>query len=604
MNNQVIENKKGFDMNLFKRLFSYTKGYRKRYLFILFIAACSTGLGLLIPFVNGLILEYLGEEVIDFNKIIFLVVALTISVVISLFLSYYQTIMLHKLGNKIVYSIREMVFGKIESLSINQLNNIPVGKMVTRVGSDVNVLYELYTNILVNFTTNVFTIIGVVVVMFILHWKLALLVMISAPIIVVISYFFRKKSREAHRVVRNCITDVNAFLSENISGMKVTQIFNQEEKKLREFDQRNNALKKASLKEIIVFGIFRPSIYVLYISMIVLVLWTGSNEVISFYTFGVETVLTYSLIFTFYQYVDKFFSPLQQLAEQFNVLQSAFTAAERIFELLDTESEIKEDKDAIEVETLRGEIEFKNVWFKYVEDEWVLKDVSFKINAKETVAFVGATGSGKTTILSLIVRNYDIQKGQILIDGIDIRRYKISSLRKNIGQMLQDVFLFSGTIESNIKMKDDNITLEDITEAAKYVNADKFIEELPEQYNEIVRERGNNFSSGQRQLLSFARTIVHKPNIMILDEATANIDSETEILIQDSLEKMMNIGTMLIVAHRLSTVQHADKIIVLRKGEIIEEGNHQELLKLKGQYYKLYQLQYHHNLESELNNGK
>ena len=599
MNNQVIEKNKGLDFKLFKRLYSYTAGYRKKYVFVLCIAVLSTVLSLLIPIVNGKILEFLGEDIINFEKIMYYVIALTIAVILSLVLSYYQTIMLHKLGNKIVYSIREKVFGKIESLSINQLNNIPVGKLVTRVGSDVNVLYELYTNILVNFTTNALTIIGVVVVMFILHWQLALLVLISGPVIVVLSYVFRKYSRRAHRVVRNCITDVNAFLSENISGMKVTQIFNQEKKKLREFDQRNDALRKASLKEIVVFGIFRPSIYVLYISIIVLVLWTGSNEIISFYAFGVETVLTYALIFTFYQYVDKFFSPLQQLAEQFNVLQSAFTAAERIFELLDTESEIKEAEDAIEIETLRGEIEFKNVWFKYIDDEWILKDVSFKINAKETVAFVGATGSGKTTILSLIVRNYDIQKGQILIDGIDIKKYKISSLRKNIGQMLQDVFLFSGTIESNIKMKDENITLEEIKEAANYVNASQFIEELPNKYDEMVRERGNNFSSGQRQLLSFARTIVHKPNIMILDEATANIDSETEILIQNSLEKMMNIGTMLIVAHRLSTVQHADKIIVLNKGQIIEEGSHQELLKLKGQYYKLYQLQYHNSLERE-----
>ena len=329
---------------------------------------------------------------------------------------------------------------------------------------------------------------------------------------------------------------------------------------------------------------------------VTLVLFIGGKE---FLTTG---LVGYVTIYTFYLYIEQFFQPIQQLADQFNTLQSAMAASERIFDIIDTDPLIKDKEDAIELEDIKGRIEFKNVWFAYVGEEWILKDVSFTIEEKQTVAFVGATGSGKTTILSLIVRNYDIQKGQILIDGIDIKKYKISSLRKNVGQMLQDVFLFSGTIESNIKMKDENITLEDIKEASRYVNADKFIEELPDQYNEIVRERGNNFSSGQRQLLSFARTIVHKPNIMILDEATANIDSETEILIQDSLEKMMNIGTMLIVAHRLSTVQHADKIIVLKKGEIIEEGNHQELLKLKGQYYKLYQLQYHHNLESENNN--
>jgi len=370
--------------------------------------------------------------------------------------------------------------------------------------------------------------------------------------------------------------------------MKITQVFNQEAKKLQEFQEKNKQLKKSSLKQIFIFGIFRPSIYVLYIATVMLILWFGSNNVI------LQAGLTFEVIIIFHQYIDRLFNPIQQLAEQFNILQSAFAASEKIFAVLDQQPEIVDAPDAIELSDVKGEIEFKNVWFSYLPDEWVLKDVSFKIKANETVAFVGATGSGKTTILSLIVRNYDIQKGQILIDGIDIRKIKIASLRSQIGQMLQDVFLFSGTINSNIKMREDSITDDDVKQACEYVNADKFINSLPNAYQEEVRERGNNFSAGQRQLLSFARTMAHQPKVMILDEATANIDTETEVLIQDSLAKMMNVGTMLVVAHRLSTIQHADKIIVLQKGEIVEEGNHQELLKKRGQYYKLYQLQYQH----------
>jgi ATP-binding cassette subfamily B protein len=379
---------------------------------------------------------------------------------------------------------------------------------------------------------------------------------------------------------------MNAFLSENLSGMKITQMFNQEKKQYNEFRNRNERLRKSSLKQTITFGIFRPTMYLLYVIAIIIVVYFGSLEVMN------NPMVLFSLVYVFYQYVSKLFNPIQQLADQFNTIQSAFASSERIFEILDTESEIKDSEDAVEISEFKGKIEFKNVWFAYEEENWILKDVSFVINPKETVAFVGATGAGKTTILSLIVRNYDIQKGQILIDDMDIKNIKLSSLRKNIGQMLQDVFLFSGTIKSNIQMREDSITDEDIYNACEYVNANHFIEKLDHKYEEEVRERGNNFSSGQRQLLSFARTIVHKPQIMILDEATANIDTETEVLIQESLEKMRNIGTMLIVAHRLSTIQHSDKIVVLKHGEIQEIGNHQELLKKKGQYYELYKIQY------------
>ena len=306
--------------------------------------------------------------------------------------------------------------------------------------------------------------------------------------------------------------------------------------------------------------------------------------------------ITSGLVVTFYSYINKFFNPIQNLAEQFNWLQSAFASAEKIVTIFDMVPEVTDAEDAIELESVEGNIEFRDVWFAYKPDEWVLKGVSFKVNAGETVAFVGATGSGKSTILGLICRNYDIQKGQILIDGIDIKKIKISCLRKHFGQMLQDVFLFSGTVRSNITLGLEDISDDELNEACRYVNADKFIDKLDGKLDEPIRERGNNLSAGQRQLLSFARTIVHKPSVMILDEATANIDTETEILIQDSLERMMNIGTMLIVAHRLSTIQHADNIIMLDHGQIIEQGTHNDLLLQKGRYYDLYTLQYHKEL--------
>ena len=360
---------------------------------------------------------------------------------------------------------------------------------------------------------------------------------------------------------------------------------------MQDFREKSNALGRAKREQIFVFGIFRPLVYMLYVSSVLCLLYLGGSGYLKDQAF-MGQVITSGTLVSFYMYIMKFFNPIQNLAEQFNWLQSALASAEKVFTIMDLEPVIQDAPDAVELEEVRGEIEFKDVWFSYVEGEWVLKGVSFHVNPKETVAFVGSTGSGKTTILSLLCRNYEFQRGEILIDGIDIRKIKTASLRRHFGQMLQDVFLFSGTIRSNIVLRAENIFDQEIREACRYVNADHFIDKLERGLDEEVRERGNNFSAGQRQLLSFARTIVHKPAVMILDEATANIDTETEILIQDSLEKMQNIGTMLMVAHRLSTIQHADNIIVLSHGRIIEQGNHQELLENKGQYYKLHHLQY------------
>jgi ATP-binding cassette subfamily B protein len=410
-------------------------------------------------------------------------------------------------------------------------------------------------------------------------------VLATLPIIIFATFLFRLSSRKAYRQVRYNLSRVNAFLAEHLSGMKIIQIFNQEQRKFKEFDEKNTRLKKSYYKQILIFGIFRPTMYLVYILAVVVMFYFGGMQVLA----GAVAV---EVLLIFHIFIGRFFDPINQLAESYNILQSAFASSERIFGILDTPPGVLDAPDAIELNDIKGEIEFKNVWFKYVEDEWVLRNVSFKVNSKDSVAFVGATGSGKTTILSLITRNYDIQEGQILIDGIDIRNIKKSSLRSFIGQMLQDVFMFSGTIESNIKLRSDDITNEEMKQACDYVNANYFVNKLDNGFDEEVRERGNNFSSGQRQLLSFARTLVHNPRVMILDEATANIDTETEQIIQDSLTKMMTIGTMLIVAHRLSTIQHVDKIIVLNKGEIIEQGSHQELLKNKNHYYNLYKLQY------------
>ena len=483
------------------------------------------------------------------------------------------------------------IFTHIEKLSHEQLNNIPVGKLVTRVTNDTNSISMMFTNVLVTMVKNAMVIVAVLGSMLMLNYALTLMVLCFVPFVVLFTVIFRKFSRRAHRKVNDARTDINTYLSENLSGIKITQIFNREEQKMQDFLERSDKLKKARINQMFVFGIFRPMVYMLNISTIMCLMYFGAKgDIQDTVVFG--QTITSAIVVSFYMYISKFYNPIQTLAEQFDVLQRSFAAAEKIFTIMDMVPEVVDEPDAIELEEIRGEIEFKDVWFAYKPGEWVLKGVSFHVEPRQTVAFVGSTGSGKTTILSLMVRNYDIQKGQILIDGIDIKKIKISSLRKHFGQMLQDVFLFSGDIRSNILLREEGISDEEVMEACRYVNADSFINKLEAGLDDVVQERGNNFSAGQRQLLSFARTIIHKPAVMILDEATANIDTETELLIQDSLEKMKNIGTMLIVAHRLSTIQHSDNIILLSKGEIVEQGNHQELLAKKGKYYHLYTLQF------------
>lgn len=501
-----------------------------------------------------------------------------------------DTWMLQKMGQNIIYEMREEVFSHIHSLSLNFFNNTPVGKLVTRVSNDTEAVNELFTTILVKLFKNVVKIIGYAIVMLSIDPRMAGVSFLLLPIVAVLTFFFRYMSRKAYQITRNKITELNTFLSEHISGMKLIQIFAREDEKYKEFETKSHELFRANWREVMTFAIFRPSIYLLSVVAMIIVIGTGSNSVLN-------GTLSLGTLFIFISYISSFFEPIQELAEQFGTLQSSLASAEKIFSVLDEKPEIVSPANPIDV-TIQGRIEFKNVWFAYETEgdnpddyHYILKDVSFVIEPGQKVAFVGATGAGKSTILNLIGRYFDIQKGEILIDGVNILDIDTDVLRGAIGQVQQDVFIFTGDIKSNISLNNENISLEEIKRAAEIVNADPFIRKMPEGYDSPVTERGSTLSAGQRQLLSFARTLAYNPSILVLDEATANIDTETESLITNALEKLMDGRTTIMVAHRLSTIQHADKIIVMHHGKIKESGSHQELLQQNGLYKKLYDLQ-------------
>ena len=577
---------------LTKHLYNFIKPELLKFLLAMLLIVINVGLDIVCPLLISKHTEVLRQITVLgpladnslFMAIISFAAGFFILSVANQFLLYAETMLLQHTGQKIIYNLRMKVFTHIENMSQNQFTEMPVGSLVTRVASYTSSMSELFTNTLVQMLRNILTVVGVLAIMIYLSPLLSAFLSIIMVILFVASMIFSKYISKAFSKERGCLSDLNAFLSENLGGMKITQIFNQEKRKENQFNEKNNAYYKSRIKLMLGFGIYRPFVSFLYFGAIAL-------------TFYVGLMINFdgALIVAFYLYLSRFFNPIQNLADQLNSLQKAKTASERLFNLLDVKPQVLDKPTARDIEHFEGKIEFKHVWFAYIGEEWILKDVSFVIDPKTTVAFVGPTGSGKTTILSLIVRNYEIQKGQILIDDIDIQDITITSLRRAIGQMLQDVFLFSGTIRTNISLHDESFTDEEINEASEYVNADKFINKLPNKLDEQVIERGENFSQGQRQLLSFARTVLHKPQILILDEATANIDTETEVLIQESLEKMKSIGTMLVVAHRLSTIQKCDQIFVLLDGEIIEKGTHQELLKHRNFYYKLYQLQFEDN---------
>ncbi|MCR5255901.1 MAG: ABC transporter ATP-binding protein/permease [Acetatifactor sp.] len=577
-----------FNGNALFRLLTYTKKHLHWFGLSLILVMILTLTELTRPILIGDAIN-LFKDHSDPNELTSTVLKYGVVLVVGVICDLTQGWILQKTGQRIILNIRKEIYLHIQSLSSRFFDLTPVGKLVTRVTNDVDALEEMYSGILVKLFRNIVYIIGLAVIMLLLDHRLALFSFTLLPFVVILTGLLRYFSRKAFRVSRTRLTDLNTFLSENISGMKIIQIFGRESRKYDEFDEKSTKFLNASLNEIMVYATFRPLIYISSILSLMIVLKLGGEEVL-------HSVIDVGTLYIFAQYIQSFFDPIQELAEHFATLQSSLASAEKIFTILDEEAKIPEKENPVEIKKLKGKIEFSHVWFAYDDENYVLRDVSFVIEPGQKVAFVGATGAGKTSILNLIGRYYDIQQGNIYIDDIDIRDLKKSQLRSFIGQMQQDVLIFEGTIKSNIRLYDDYITDDKIVAAAKHVNASHFIEKLPHGYDEPVSERGSTFSTGEKQLLSFARTLAHDPGILVLDEATANIDTETEIMIQDALEKLMKDRTTIMVAHRLSTIQHADCIMVMHKGKIRESGTHQELLSQDGIYKRLYELQIHQQI--------
>lgn len=565
------------------RLIAYMKPYAHWEIFALLLVLGLTSFDLYRPMLVGDAIDTFGANG-DYDVIIATAIKYAVVLALSFVFNIAQTWILQKTGQNIILQIRKDLYRHIQSLGSRYFDITPVGKLVTRVTNDVEALNEMYSGILVQLFRNIVKIVGLAGVMLVLDVRLAAISFVLMPLVIGLTVLCQKIARNIYRLYRTRLTDINTFLSEHLSGMKIIQIFGRQERKFEEFHDKNTKLYKAFYREMLMYAVFRPLIYILSILSLMIVLWFGSRNVF-------DEIISVGTLYIFSNYIRSFFDPIQELAEQFSTLQSSIASAEKIFTVMDEEEFIPEIENPKQPDKITGKIEFDHVWFAYDGKNYVLKDVSFVINPGEKVAFVGATGAGKSSILNLIGRYYDIQKGHIYIDGIDIRQLSKKQLRSAIGQMQQDVFIFEGDVAYNIRLNDDAITDAQVKAAAEYVNASHFIEKLPQGYHEPVTERGATFSAGERQLLSFARTLAHNPSILVMDEATANIDTETEILIQEALEKLMDGRTTIMVAHRLSTIQHADCIMVMHKGRICERGTHRELLEQDGIYRKLYELQ-------------
>lgn len=565
------------------RLIAYMKPYAHWVIFALLLVLGLTAFDLYRPMLVGDAIDTFGANG-DYDVIIATAIKYAVVLALSFAFNIAQTWILQKTGQNIILQMRKDLYRHIQSLGSRYFDITPVGKLVTRVTNDVEALNEMYSGILVQLFRNIVKIVGLAGVMLVLDVRLAAISFVLMPLVIGLTVLCQKIARNIYRLYRTRLTDINTFLSEHLSGMKIIQIFGRQERKFEEFHDKNTKLYKAFYREMLMYAVFRPLIYILSILSLMIVLWFGSRNVF-------DEIISVGTLYIFSNYIRSFFDPIQELAEQFSTLQSSIASAEKIFTVMDEDEFIPEVENPKQPDKITGKIEFDHVWFAYDGENYVLKDVSFVINPGEKVAFVGATGAGKSSILNLIGRYYDIQKGHIYIDGIDIRQLSKKQLRSAIGQMQQDVFIFDGDVAYNIRLNDNDITDEQVKEAAEYVNASHFIEKLPQGYHEPVTERGATFSAGERQLLSFARTLAHNPSILVMDEATANIDTETEILIQEALEKLMDGRTTIMVAHRLSTIQHADCIMVMHKGRICERGTHRELLEQDGIYRKLYELQ-------------
>ena len=565
------------------RLVAYMKPYAHWVIFALLLVLGLTAFDLYRPMLVGDAIDTFGANG-DYDVIIATAIKYAVVLALSFAFNIAQTWILQKTGQNIILQMRKDLYRHIQSLGSRYFDITPVGKLVTRVTNDVEALNEMYSGILVQLFRNIVKIVGLAGVMLVLDVRLAAISFVLMPLVIGLTVLCQKIARNIYRLYRTRLTDINTFLSEHLSGMKIIQIFGRQERKFEEFHDKNTKLYKAFYREMLMYAVFRPLIYILSILSLMIVLWFGSRNVF-------DEIISVGTLYIFSNYIRSFFDPIQELAEQFSTLQSSIASAEKIFTVMDEDEFIPEVENPKQPDKITGKIEFDHVWFAYDGENYVLKDVSFVINPGEKVAFVGATGAGKSSILNLIGRYYDIQKGHIYIDGIDIRQLSKKQLRSAIGQMQQDVFIFEGDVAYNIRLNDDDITDAQVKAAAEYVNASHFIEKLPQGYHEPVTERGATFSAGERQLLSFARTLAHNPSILVMDEATANIDTETEILIQEALEKLMVGRTTIMVAHRLSTIQHADCIMVMHKGRICERGTHRELLEQEGIYRKLYELQ-------------
>lgn len=565
------------------RLIAYMKPYAHWVIFALLLVLGLTAFDLYRPMLVGDAIDTFGANG-DYDVIIATAIKYAVVLALSFAFNIAQTWILQKTGQNIILQMRKDLYRHIQSLGSRYFDITPVGKLVTRVTNDVEALNEMYSGILVQLFRNIVKIVGLAGVMLVLDVRLAAISFVLMPLVIGLTVLCQKIARNIYRLYRTRLTDINTFLSEHLSGMKIIQIFGRQERKFEEFHDKNTKLYKAFYREMLMYAVFRPLIYILSILSLMIVLWFGSRNVF-------DEIISVGTLYIFSNYIRSFFDPIQELAEQFSTLQSSIASAEKIFTVMDEDEFIPEVENPKQPDKITGKIEFDHVWFAYDGENYVLKDVSFVINPGEKVAFVGATGAGKSSILNLIGRYYDIQKGHIYIDGIDIRQLSKKKLRSAIGQMQQDVFIFEGDVAYNIRLNDDDITDAHVKAAAEYVNASHFIEKLPQGYHEPVTERGATFSAGERQLLSFARTLAHNPSILVMDEATANIDTETEILIQEALEKLMDGRTTIMVAHRLSTIQHADCIMVMHKGRICERGTHRELLEQDGIYRKLYELQ-------------
>ncbi len=575
---------KAYDSHLMKRLLAYIKPYRKYVIFAILMNIVVAALGPLRPYLTKIAIDkYIANS--DYQGLILISLVLFASLLFQAAIQFFLTYYTQYLGQKTLYDLRTQIFTHTQKLALKFFDKTPIGRIVTRVTNDVEALGQLFSSGIVMVFSDIFIIVWIFVFMFFMDVKLSLVTLSVLPVLIYGTFLFRKKVRESYRDVRLHLARLNAYMQEHITGMNVVQIFRKEKDEMKRFSNINNDYRQANIRSIFYYAIFYPGVELLSSIAVGLIVWYGGGEII-------RGSMTIGVLFAFIQYTEMFFRPIRDLSEKYNIMQTAMASSERIFKLLDNNTFVKNPENPVKLEHVKGEIEFKNVWFAYNDEDYVLKDISFKINPGETVAIVGHTGAGKTSIINILTRFYDINKGAILVDGIDIRKMDKKELRKYISIVLQDVFLFSGTIKTNINMDNEEIQYDKIIESSKFVGADRFIKTLPAEYDEIVKERGATLSVGQKQLISFARALAYDPKILVLDEATSSVDTETEILIQKAIENLLVGRTAIVIAHRLSTIQSADKIIVLHKGEIRETGNHQELLAKRGIYYRLYQLQY------------